>query len=142
MRRITLDANVWAPGFTSLWGASRRLIEHWEEGDFALVVSEHVLAELARTFDDPYYRSRFSPQQVKRSLMLLRTDDLVVELTTPVVGVATHPEDDLVLSTALSGGASILCIRDKQLLRLRVYQTVSILSPGELLAPLENEASA
>ena len=70
----------------------------------------------------------------------LREDATLTELTTPVVGVATHPEDDLVLSTALSGNASILCTRDKQLLRLHDYQTISILSPGELLALLEREA--
>jgi predicted nucleic acid-binding protein len=61
-------------------------------------------------------------------------------LTIPVIGVATHPEDDLVLSTALSGNATMLCTRDKQLLRLRSYQTVDILSPGELLALLDAEA--
>jgi predicted nucleic acid-binding protein len=56
-----------------------------------------------------------------------------------VRGAATHPEDDLVLSTALSGDASILCTRDKQLLKLRSYKTVTILSPGELLSLLESE---
>ena len=55
------------------------------------------------------------------------------------MGVATQPKDDLVLSTALSAQAAILCTRDKQLLKLRSYQTVVILSPGELVARFEAE---
>jgi predicted nucleic acid-binding protein len=70
----------------------------------------------------------------------LREDAKLTDLSTPVIGVATHPEGDLVLSTALSGEASFLCTRDKQLLRLRQHQIVSILGPGELLALLEREA--
>jgi predicted nucleic acid-binding protein len=75
-----------------------------------------------------------------RILALLRAQALLTAQFVPVVGVATHAEDDLVVSTALSGDASVLCTRDKQLLRLGQYQTVSILSPSELLALLEAEA--
>ena len=142
MRRITLDANVLAPAFIGEGGASTRLIGMWQEGIFALVLSEHLLQELARTFKDRYFVRRLPPDEAMAALDLLATDAHITQLTVPVDSVATHPEDDLVLSTALSGGASILCTRDKQLLRLREYQTVSILSPGELLALLENEASA
>ena len=71
---------------------------------------------------------------------MMWTTATILDLTVEVRGVATHPEDDLVLSTALSGQASILCTRDKQLPRLRSYQSVAILSPGELLALLETEA--
>lgn len=140
MRRVTLDANVLAPSFTGGRGASRRLIEHWEDDDDELVISEHLLAELRRAFQDPYYRTRVSSQQAERVLTLLRAQAQFTAQFVPVVGVATHPEDDLVLSTALSGDASVLCTRDKQLLRLREYEAVAILSPGELLALLEAEA--
>jgi predicted nucleic acid-binding protein len=61
----------------------------------------------------------------------------VTDLTVDVRGVATHAEDDLVLSTALSGQEEILCTRDKQLLKLRFYQSVAIRSPGELVEQLE-----
>ena len=57
-------------------------------------------------------------------------------------GVATHPEDGLVLSTAMSGDGSILRTRDKQLLKLRSYYSVAILSPGESQALLESEELA
>ena len=137
--RVVLDTNVLAPGFTSGGSASSRLVDHWRAGAYALVVSEHVLAELARTFEDPYYRARVSPQQAERTLKLLRENAIVTELTSPVVGIATQPKDDLVLSSALSSQASVLCTRDKQLLKLGSNQSIAILSPGELIARLEGE---
>lgn len=142
MRRITLDANVLAPGFTSHGSASARLINQWRAGSFALVLSAHVLRELARTLTDPYFIRRLPREEATAILTLLSTNATVTELTVDVHGIATHPEDDLVLSTALSGQATILCTRDKQLLKLRSYQTVAILSPGELVARLEGEALA
>jgi uncharacterized protein len=140
VRRITLDANVLAPGFTSHRSASARLIDLWRAGAFALILSEHVLQELARTLADPYFATRLSRDDAAAILTLLRTAGTMTELTARVRGVATHPEDDAVLATALSGQATILCTRDKQLLRLRSYQQMAILSPGELLARFEVEA--
>jgi putative PIN family toxin of toxin-antitoxin system len=142
VRRVTLDANVLAPGFTSHGSASSRLIDLWRSGAFALVLSEHVLQELARTLTDPYFASRLPREEATAILTLLSTNATLTELTVDVDGVATHPEDDLVLSTTLSGQATILCTRDKQLLRLGSYLTVAILSPGELVARLNSEAPA
>jgi putative PIN family toxin of toxin-antitoxin system len=109
-------------------------------GAFELIVSEHVLQELARTLADPYFVARLPREDAVAILTLLNTNATVTELTARVRGVATHPEDDAVLATALSGQATILCTRDKQLLRLRSYQHMAILSPGELLARFEAEA--
>jgi predicted nucleic acid-binding protein len=57
-------------------------------------------------------------------------------LTVTVEGVATHPEDDLVLATAVSGGAQFLVTGDHRLLALREYEGVVIVSVREFLALL------
>jgi hypothetical protein len=43
--------------------------------------------------------------------------------------VATHPEDDLILATALSGAADYLITGDSKLQKLGTFQSVTILSP-------------
>lgn len=91
------------------------------------------MGELARTLTDPYFAERVSPERAEAAIALLAAKATIVELTVDVQGVATHPEDDKVLATAASGEASVLCTRDKQLLRLGAFQGVEILSPGELL---------
>jgi putative PIN family toxin of toxin-antitoxin system len=127
VRRITLDANVLAPGFTSQGSSSAQLIDLWRASAFELILSEHVLQELARTLADPYFAMRLPRDDAAAILMLLNSTATVTELTVDVSGVATHPEDDAVLATALSGQATILCTRDKQLLKLRSYQRVIVL---------------
>jgi predicted nucleic acid-binding protein len=55
-----------------------------------------------------------------------------------VSGVATHPEDDLVLATAVSAGADYLVTGDIRF-RTRVpsYQGISLVSPSEFLAIIQ-----
>jgi putative PIN family toxin of toxin-antitoxin system len=133
MVSIVLDANVLAPGFLNRASVSGQLITAWSDEVYELVISEHLLGELTRTYSDPYFRRRVEPREVEQITALLRRRATLTELTVPVTGVATQPKDDLVLSTALSGGASLLATRDRQLLKLRAYQTVRILHPGELV---------
>jgi putative PIN family toxin of toxin-antitoxin system len=110
--RVTLDANVLAPGLTSSGSASSRLIDYWRSGSIELVISEHILSELRRTLADRYYASRLTPDATTAILAVLSRNATLTDLTVEVKGVATHPEDDLVLSTALSGWATVLCTRD------------------------------
>jgi predicted nucleic acid-binding protein len=46
-----------------------------------------------------------------------------------VQGVASHPEDDLILATAVSAQADYLVTGDRQLLALGRYQGVEIVTP-------------
>lgn len=134
MIRVTLDTNVLGPGLIGETGAAVRLIRHWSAGAFVLVVSDHILAELERSYTDPYFAARVPSERAAALVTMVKTNATVVELSAEVQGVATHPEDDLVLATALSGEASVLCTRDKQLLKLRAFEGIEILSPGEFLA--------
>ena len=139
MTRAVLDANVLAPAFANPTATAGRLVALWQVQRFELVVSEHVLAELRRTYADPYYARRLTARQVETTVALLRAEAIVTPLTIRVSGVATHPEDDLVLATGLSAGADYLGTRDRQLLKLGTYGGMRIVSPGELLAILERE---
>ena len=63
----------------------------------------------------------------------------MTDLTVSVAGVASHPEDDLILSTGLSAGASYLGTRDKQLLKLGEYGGMQIVHPADLVEILLQE---
>jgi predicted nucleic acid-binding protein len=47
--------------------------------------------------------------------------------------VATHPEDDLILATAVSARADYLVTGDQQLQGLGTYQDVTVASPRQFL---------
>jgi putative PIN family toxin of toxin-antitoxin system len=127
--RAVLDTNVLASGFASDRGTPGQLLLAWTYGGFELIVSTHILTELTRTFAAPYFRERLSSQQIAANLALLRDEATSAPIITQVHGIATHPEDDLVLATAVSGQAEYLVTGDRQLLHLGTYQGVAILSP-------------
>lgn len=58
---------------------------------------------------------------------------MLVETAVDVAGVASHPEDDLILATAVGGRAGFLVTGDKQLLRLGSFRGVTIITPRDVL---------
>lgn len=136
--RVVLDANVLAPAFVNPAAAAGRLIGLWRADVIELVVSAPILAELRRTFEDPYYARRITPSLVDAAVTLLQNEAIVVPLTVSVVGIATHPEDDLVLATAASAAADFLGTRDRQLLKLGTFHGVRIVHPADLVDLLLN----
>ena len=64
----------------------------------------------------------------------------MVPLTVQVAGVATHPEDDLILATAVSSGADYLVTGDRRLRAVGAYADVAILSPREFLTLLASDS--
>jgi uncharacterized protein len=137
--KAVLDANVLASGFVARSGSTppALLLDAWRTREYLLLVSESILDEFARTLTKPYFAARLSPAQVAADVQLLRTDAIVVPLTVQVQGVATHPEDDLVLATAVSGQADYLVTGDHGLQSVGSFQGVTILGPTAFLQQLQ-----
>ncbi len=126
-------------GFSQPTSTPGQLLHRWREKQFSLMVSEHILSELASTLANPYFRHQLTPQQRAGTIALFRSDALVTPLTTVVHGVATHPEDDFVLATAVSGHADFLVTGDKKLQQVGRYQDVTIVSPVQFLDVLTQQ---
>ncbi len=139
MIRATLDVNVLASGFQDTLGVPAMLVESWIRGAYELVISDHILDGLSRTLRKPYFRRQMTPNQVDRVFALLRTRALVVAPSVTVHGIGEDEEDDLVLSTALTGAVRFLVTGDKYLQQIGAYQDIIILSPREFLDLLGSE---
>jgi predicted nucleic acid-binding protein len=86
--RATLDVNVLASGFPARAGTTAEIIDRWITLAFELVVSEHILDGLSRTWRKPYYLRRFSADQATHALALLRTEEIVVLPISTIHGIA------------------------------------------------------
>jgi putative PIN family toxin of toxin-antitoxin system len=139
MTRVVFDANTIVSGFPASDGVLRTLIDHWRAGRFQLVVSEHILTEVARAWTTPYWQRRFPPERVALVLDLIRSEATVTSITVDVRGIATHPEDDLVLATAMSAGATVIVTGDRRLREVGAYQGVTIRTPREFVTLLEQQ---
>lgn len=139
-----LVTNVLASGFIGEEkpdSAPGELIRRWRAKNFALIVSDHILAELADTFGDPYFTCRLSSTSIAEALAALRVDAVIQPITVAVAGVASHPEDDPVLATALSARAPYLVTGDRRLRERIAYRGTQMLSPRQFLTLLERAAT-
>src|SRR5918999_2417567 len=130
MMQVVLDANTLASGAVAPSGGTlATIIDLWQQGVFRVTLSTHILRELEGTFSDPYFLDRLSAEDIASYLAMVQSTVTVVPITVEVHNVATHPEDDLILATAISAKADSLVTGDTKLQRLGAYQGIKILSP-------------
>ena len=138
--RVTADANILASGVVGLRAQPvtppAQFVQSWQAAEFLLILSEHLLGELDDALAKPYFTRRLRAEDRAHFRQLLRHQAIITPLTVTVTGVATHPEDDLVLATALSGDAQFLVTGDHKLLALKAYQGLIIVSVHAFLAML------
>ena len=136
MIRVVADTNVLASGlagYDALEGPAAYLLRAWQQRRFDLVASGPIFEELERTLAKPYFSQRLGLTGAWRALDSIREGALLVIELADVRGVATTPADDLILATAVAGGASHLVTGARQLLNLGEYRGVRIVGPRAFL---------
>jgi putative PIN family toxin of toxin-antitoxin system len=137
-----LDTNVLASGIVGVGRSEStpgELFRRWRTGAFILVVSEPIMAELVRTFTNPYFAARIDPVEVEATLARVRAEAQIQPMTVHVSGIATHPEDDVILSSALSARARYLVTGDKKLQERSTYYSTLLVSPRQFLDVLDRD---
>ena len=134
---VVLDTNVLASGAIARPGSTLALIvDLMRSGTYQVAISQPILDELARTLATSYFSRRITPADSALYLLTVTTAAITFPIIVAVHGVATHPEDDLILATALSAQADYLVTGDAQLQALGAYRGVPIISPREFLSRL------
>jgi putative PIN family toxin of toxin-antitoxin system len=134
--KVVLDTNVLASGlagFRNPASTVAALLRLWRAGGFTLILSEPILTELSHTFQRPYFRQRLTLKQIASAMRLFRSEATITPITAKVQGIATHPEDDMILATAVSAKADYLVTGDTKLQGIGTYNSVTILSPKRFL---------
>src|SRR5216684_2804335 len=98
MITAVLDTNVLASGTVSASTPPGQILNAWRDSQFELVVSRHIIDELARTLSKPYFQARLDPSAITAFIDLLQNETMVTPITVNIQGVATHPEDDLIIA--------------------------------------------
>ena len=140
MIRAVLDTNVIA---SALVGERRpgnqpaAVLHRWQAGHFSLVTSEPLCDELDRTLNKPYFRRFVTPEHQRSVLAELRFSGEVVHPLLGVGPIAAHPEDDVVVATALAGDADYVVTGDRAFLAVGGFATVRFVPIGEFLLLLD-----
>jgi putative PIN family toxin of toxin-antitoxin system len=141
--RAVLDANTIVSATISDLGPSGQIWQAAHERRFVLITSSWIISEVVRALNRDRIASKYQirPDQVAQVRAYLEHQAMLVSITHEVLGVATHPEDDFVLATALSASAEYLITGDSKLQELGSYAGVTIRSPRQFLTVLQAEST-
>ena len=129
--QAVLDPNVFISGLLSRSGAPARILRAWIEGAFELVVSEALLAELARALEYPKIADRVAAGERSELLALLRAEaELSPDPVAPPPRESSDPADNYLIALSADQRAPLVS-GDKHLLDLA--GELPILTPREFL---------
>ena len=126
--RILLDTNVLVSGLISGDGPPRQLLWHWQSERFDLVTSIEQIAELARVVGYAHLRKRIEPRIAARTIKTMAVVGHVVQ-DVPTVDYSPDPDDNVIIGTAIAGGADMIVSGDKRdMLALAEVEGIPIVS--------------
>jgi putative PIN family toxin of toxin-antitoxin system len=134
--RAVVDVNVLISGVLSAKGPSAEILRASRDGQFELVISELLLAELERTLAYPKLRKRIPPEKAAAFSNWVRDHGTLAEDRTspPPIG-SRDPGDDYLLALAIERRA-YLVTGDQDL--LVVSDHFPILTPRQFLHTLQD----
>jgi putative PIN family toxin of toxin-antitoxin system len=136
--RAVVDPNVLVSALLSRDGTPARVLRAWLDGAFELIVSDHLLEELARALRYPKLRGRIEPAEASEFVDLLRRGArLADDPADPPSVPSPDPGDDYLVALAEKTHAMIIS-GDRHLLGLA--RDVPVLSPAGFLAQLDARA--
>jgi uncharacterized protein len=115
--RAVLDPNILIAALLSPGGAPAQLVSRWLAGEFELVLSETLLAELEWALAYPKLRKRVTADEAAEFVALLRHGAILAPDPRTPVRRSTDPDDDYLLALAESERAVVVS-GDEHLLAL------------------------
>jgi len=113
-----IDTNVWVSALINPHGFPARTRDAWLAGRYKIIVSKPLLEELEDVLYRPRIQQRFGVTEAQVEELLL----LITERATPVeisgeLHLCHDARDDMVLETAIVGGAQYIVSRDEDITR-------------------------
>lgn len=139
MIRAIADTNIVVSAF--LWGGTpREILEAARRQTIALFTSPALIAELEEVLAREKFARRIT--QVGSSAAEMSVDYLALaHLTLPAARprVVRDPEDDHVIACALAAQADFIVSGDADLLELKTYQSIPVLTPAQALKRISQQ---
>jgi putative PIN family toxin of toxin-antitoxin system len=113
---VAVDATILVRATKRSDGPARRVVDAIVGNpEHVLISSEYILGEVGKVLSYPRMQRLFhlTPDEVYAHVEFLRS---IAEIVEPVIGLPvalSDPHDDPVLYTAVSGGADVLCVKDR-----------------------------
>jgi uncharacterized protein len=123
---ILLDTNVLIAAFIAR-GFCHELLEHCIR-QHDLVTSDFIIQEFQEKLASKF---KYNPETVDQAVGLLLSRMKVVVAKPLELPVCRDPDDDNILAAAVAGNCDCIITGDKDLLVLKQYNAIDILSPAD-----------
>ncbi len=133
--KLVLDTDVMVAALRSDAGASRRLLKLLLDHRLSVVISVPLAIEYEAVLTRPEQLAASGLDAVEVGILL----DAIVALATQVKlaflwrPVLRDPNDDMVLETAVNGGADVIVTFNAKDFRAAAQFGIAVLSPGDVL---------
>jgi putative PIN family toxin of toxin-antitoxin system len=115
VRRAVFDPNVLISARLSPNGTPAQLLAAWMDGQFELVLSPALLAELAGVLDRPKFRRWLTAEEAHAFVGRLRTSATLIDDPPTAAPSTPDPGDDYLIALAQKANADCLVSGDSDL---------------------------
>ena len=132
--RVVLDSVVAVSAFLTT-GLTAELIYQCQEKVY-LYTSEEILQEIRRVLlEKEHIRNRYhyTTTDANTFVAQLREISTVVTQLPEISIIERDPKDDMIIACAIAASADYIVSRDRDLLDLRKYQHIQIVSPEDFM---------
>jgi putative PIN family toxin of toxin-antitoxin system len=130
--RVVLDPGVLVSAAIKPDGSPGRLLDAWRAGQFEMIVSPALLAELKAVLDRAKFRRYLSLDQASRFVSLIRREADLRADPRDIPRLSADPKDDYLLALAAATRASALISGDPHLTELAAVQP-PVITPARFL---------
>jgi uncharacterized protein len=135
--RAVLDVGVIVSGVLAGGGPPGQIFDRWRAGEFDLIVSPMLVAELERVLAYDRIRSRLGADDADELVAELRRHAVVVDDPAEIErGVTGDPDDDYLVALSRSAGADVLVSGDPHITETRGLEPL-VFTPRSFLDLLE-----
>jgi uncharacterized protein len=136
--KVVIDTNIFVSSF--MGGNPRKIIDFWKKSEIILCLSNDILDE----YIDVLKRMGFINEEELTELLLLFSKGFNILFTTKtprIEFVKDDPDDDKFIECSVALSADFIITGDNDLLSLKRYMSIKILSPLEFVKYHENFAT-
>jgi len=125
---IVVDSGIWISAI-EFGGTPAAALEQVFQADDLAICSE-IEHEVLRVLHDKFGRN---PQMIREKLRPFLNEAVRVEITGEIAGVCRDPNDDCIVECAVKANAQLIMAGDKDLLSLRAYQGIRVVTARQYL---------
>lgn len=133
--RAVLDTNLLVSALIRKQGLPGQVLRYLRDGAFLIIVTVPILVEVVEVLSRPRIQHKYhiESDDITALINLVR---LRGELVSPnrEIDACRDPKDNRFLEAAVAGNADMIISGDRDLLEMKVFETIPIITAAEFLA--------